>query len=156
VPQFVPYLRGRFCQNRLGLDGGEVSCQNIGKLLACLSGSVAVIGAASLTASPAAAAGCQGPGAPNTGHTKCVTAIHIPGNPLQSFDISWVDPKTSRYYLSDRANAGIDVIDTSSLTFLRTLGGFVGIVIKNGAVDNSHSGPDGVTTHGRWLYAGTS
>jgi hypothetical protein len=156
VPQFVPYLRGRFCQSRLGLVGGEVSCQNIGKLLACLSGSVAVIGAASLTASPAAAEGCQGPGAPNTGHTKCVTAIHIPGNPLQSFDISWVDPKTSRYYLSDRANAGIDVIDTSSLTFLRTLGGFVGIVIKNGAVDNSHSGPDGVTTHGRWLYAGTS
>jgi hypothetical protein len=83
-----------------------------------------------------------------------VTAIHIPGNPLQSFDISWVDPKTSRYYLSDRANAGVDVIDTSSLTFVRTLGGFTGVVILNGAVDNSHSGPDGVTTHGRWLYAG--
>jgi hypothetical protein len=124
------------------------------KLLAYLSGSVAAIGAASLTASPAVAAGCQGPGAPKSGHTRCVTAIHIPGNPLQSFDISWVDPKTSRYYLSDRANAGIDVIDTSSLTFVRTLGGFVGIVIKNGAVDNSHSGPDGVTSHGRWLYAG--
>jgi hypothetical protein len=34
------------------------------------------------------------------------------------------------------------------------LPGFVGIVIKNGAIDNSHSGPDGVTSHGRWLYAG--
>jgi hypothetical protein len=124
------------------------------KLLAYLSSSVAVIGAASLGASPVLAAGCQGPGAPTSGHTRCVTAIHIPGNPLQSFDISWVDPKTSRYYLSDRANSGIDVIDTSTLTFVRTLGGFKGIVLLNGAVDNSHSGPDGVTTHGRWLYAG--
>jgi DNA-binding beta-propeller fold protein YncE len=112
-----------------------------------------VLGAVSLTASPATAA-CQGSGAPASGHTRCVTAIAIPGNPLQSFDISWVDPKTSRYYLADRANAGIDVIDTSSLAYMGTLGGFVGIVIKNGAVDNSHSGPDGVTTHGRWLYAG--
>jgi hypothetical protein len=126
------------------------------KLLAYLSGSVAAIGAASLTATPSVAAGCQGPGAPKSGHTRCVTAIHIPGKPLQSFDISWVDAKTSRYYLADRANAGIDVIDTSSLTFVRTLPGFVGIVLNSAgtAVDNSHSGPDGVTTHGRWLYAG--
>jgi hypothetical protein len=123
------------------------------KLLACLSGSGAVIGAASLGTSPASAA-CQGPGAPTTGHTKCLTAIHIPGQPLQSFDISWVDAKTSRYYLSDRANAAIDVIDTSSLKVVAQLGGFVGITIVNGAIDNSLSGPDGVTSHGRWLYAG--
>jgi hypothetical protein len=123
------------------------------KLLACLSGTVAVIGAASLGASPASAA-CQGPGAPTTGHTKCLTAIHIPGQPLQSFDISWVDAKTSRYYLSDRANAAIDVIDTSSLKVVAQLGGFVGIMVVKGVIDNSISGPDGVTSHGRWLYAG--
>jgi hypothetical protein len=116
---------------------------------------VAVIGVASLTASPAGAA-CQGPGAPTSGHTRCVTAIAVPGNPLQSFDISWVDAKTSRYYLSDRANAGIDIVDTRSLTYVGRLGGFVGIVYNgtHTAIDNSHSGPDGVTTHGRWLYAG--
>jgi hypothetical protein len=115
-----------------------------------------MIGAASLTASPAGAAGCQGPGAPASGHTRCLTAILIPGKALQSFDISWVDPKTSRYYLSDRANAAIDVIDTSTLTFMRQLGGFVGIKLNAAgtAIDNSHSGPDGVTSHGRWLYAG--
>jgi hypothetical protein len=126
------------------------------KTFACLPGSiaVAVIGAASLNVSPAAAAGCQGPGAPASGHTRCVAAIQIPGSALQSFDISWVDAKTSRYYLADRANFGVDIIDTRSLTYVGRLGGFVGIVIKNGAVDNSHSGPDGVTTHGRWLYAG--
>ena len=31
----------------------------------------------------------------------------------------------------------------------------VGIVLNSkGAVDNNHSGPDGVASHGRWLYAG--
>src|SRR5262249_35096175 len=60
----------------------------------------------------------------------------------------------AEYYLGDRSNSGIDIIDTQHLTFKRTIGGFVGIVLKNGAVDNNHSGPDGVTSHGRWLYAG--
>jgi hypothetical protein len=115
-----------------------------------------VIGAASLNVSPAAAAGCQGPGAPASGHTRCVTAILIPGSALQSFDISWVDAKTSRYYLSDRANAGIDIIDTASLTYVGRLGGFVGIKFNTAgtAINNNISGPDGVTSHGRWLYAG--
>jgi hypothetical protein len=49
---------------------------------------------------------------------------------------------------------GIDIIDTHNLRFKRTIGGFVGVVLKNGAVDNNHSGPDGVASHGRWLYGG--
>jgi len=53
----------------------------------------ALLGAASLVPSSAAfAAGCVGPGAPDNAQTKCVTAIHVPGNPLTSFDISWVNP----------------------------------------------------------------
>lgn len=87
--------------------------------------------------------------------TKCLTAIDIPGNPLRSYDISWVDSKRGEYYLADRSNAGIDVIDTKTLKFKRTIGGFIGAKIKpNNTVDNQHSGPDGVVTHGRWLYAG--
>ena len=81
----------------------------------------------------------------------------IPGNPLRSFDISWVNPDRGEYYLGDRSNSGIDVIDTHSLKWKRTIGGFVGIVLNPNpphAVDNNHSGPDGVTSHGRWLYAG--
>src|SRR6202030_2231217 len=98
---------------------------------------------------------CTGPGAPTTTETKCVTGIAIPGNPLRSFDISWVNPDRAEYYLGDRSNAGIDVVDTRKLKWKRTLGGFVGIVLNgSGAVDNNHSGPDGVTSHGRWLYAG--
>jgi hypothetical protein len=109
------------------------------------------------TADQAMAAPCTGPGAPTTTETKCVTGIFIPGNPLRSFDISWVNPHRGEYYLGDRSNAGIDVIDTESLKWKRTIGGFVGIVLNPNpphAVDNNHSGPDGVTSHGRWLYAG--
>jgi hypothetical protein len=115
------------------------------------------LGAASLTLTSAAfGAPCTGPGAPNNTETRCLTAVQIPGNPLRSFDISWVNPQRAEYYLGDRSNAGVDIIDTEHLTFKRTLGGFVGIVLnpKTGAVDNNHSGPDGVVTHGRWLYAG--
>ena len=46
------------------------------------------------------------------------------------------------------------IIDTHTLAFKRTIGGFVGIVLAGSAVNNNHSGPDGVTSHGRWLYAG--
>lgn len=129
------------------------------KLRAYLYGSVAPIlfVAMSLTSTGAVAAApapCQGPGAPTTTQTKCLTAVQIPGHPLRSFDISWVNPDRAEFYLGDRSNAGIDIIDTKTLMFKRTIGGFVGIVLKGTAVDNNHSGPDGVTSHGRWLYAG--
>jgi len=98
---------------------------------------------------------CTGPGAPTDTQTKCLTAVQIPGNPLRSFDISWVNPDRAEYYLGDRSNAGIDVIDTEHNTFKRRLPGFVGVkLLGSGAVDNNHSGPDGVTSHGRWVYGG--
>jgi hypothetical protein len=110
---------------------------------------------AALAVPGGAQAACSGPGAPTSTETKCLTAVQIPGNPIRSFDISWVNPHRAEYYLGDRSNAGIDVIDTQHLTFKRTIGGFVGIVLNStGAVNNNKSGPDGVTSHGRWLYAG--
>src|SRR4051812_47642893 len=114
----------------------------------------ALIGA--LSASGAAFAACTGAGAPSNTQTKCLTAVHIPGHPLRSYDISWVNPQRAEYYLGDRSNAGIDIIDTQHLAFKRTIGGFVGVKLNaaHTAVDNNHSGPDGVTSHGRWLYAG--
>src|SRR5207248_9615095 len=110
--------------------------------------------AAVLLAIPGAAlAACTGPGAPTNTDTRCLTAVQIPGNPLRSFDISWVNPDRAEYYLADRSNAGIDIIDTQHLTFKRRLPGFVGVKLNatGTAVDNNHSGPDGVVTHGRWL-----
>jgi len=128
------------------------------KLVAYFSGTVAtaLFGAASLVPSSAVLAACVGPGAPDNTQTKCIRAIHVPGNPLTSFDISWVNPNRAEYYLADRSNSGIDIIDTQHLTFKRTIGGFVGIKFNaaHTAVDNNHSGPDGVVSHGHWLYAG--
>jgi hypothetical protein len=103
-----------------------------------------------------ASAQCKGPGAPNTTQTECLTAIAIPGNPLQSFDISWVNPERGEYYLADRANSGVDIIDTRHKVFKKTIGGFVGIKLNKAgtAVDNNHSGPDGVVSHGKCVYVG--
>ena len=107
-----------------------------------------------LAVSAALAGPCTGPGAPTTTQTKCMTAVQIPGNPIRSFDISWVNPHRAEYYLGERSNAGIVVIDTRTLKWKRTIGGFVGIQPATGPVNNNISGPDGVTSHGRWLYAG--
>ena len=130
----------------------------------------AVIAAASMATTSPALAQCTGPGTKTsegaTPQTTCLTAIQIPGNALRSFDISWVAPGRAEYYLGDRSNAGIDVIDTQNLVFKRTITAgsptgqcptckFVGIVLTtSGAVNNNLSGPDGVTQHGHWLYAG--
>src|SRR5712692_5283023 len=128
------------------------------RLAATLAAS-ALLGAASLATSGAALAACTGPGAPTTTETKCLTAVQIPGHPLRSYDISWVNPHRAEYYLADRSNAGVDVIDTQTVTFKRTIGGFVGVKLRNAgqpneAVNNDISGPDGVVSHGHWLYAG--
>jgi hypothetical protein len=126
-------------------------------LVAYFSGTVAtaLLGAAALVPSSAALAACVGPGAPDNTQTKCVKAMTT-GHPITSFDISFVNPNRAEYYLADRQTAGIDIFDTHALKFKRTIGGFKGIVLnKTGtAVDNNHSGPAGVVTHGRWMYAG--
>ena len=114
-----------------------------------------------LAVSAALAGPCTGPGAPTTTETKCLTAVQIPGAALRSYDISWVNPNRAEYYLADRSNSAIDIIDTRHLTFKRFLGKnlFVGVKLNNPglpneSVNNDISGPDGVVTHGRWLYAG--
>ncbi len=91
------------------------------------------------------------------GAVKLLKTIPIPGAALHSFDISWVDASTQRYYLADRSNRAIDVIDAKNDTFLKQIdiGGFVGVVFNAaGAADNSRSGGDGVLASGRWLFAG--
>ena len=113
-----------------------------------------VFGAVSL-APTGAIAGSPCTGAPTNTQTQCLTAVQIPNNPLLSFDISWVNPKRAEMYFADRSNNAVEVIDTETLQWKRRLGGFVGVVRNpNGTVNNSVSGPDGVVSHGRWLYAG--
>ena len=79
------------------------------------------------------------------GMYRQIALIQVPGVPVArgawSFDISWVDQGTHRYYLGDRSNNGVDVIDTVANRFLYRLGQgqFVGFTGKNDT-----SGPDGV------------
>src|SRR2546425_1339995 len=47
-------------------------------------------------------------------------------NPLQVFrffDISWVDEPTERYFIADRSNAGVDIIDAETNTWVHRIGG---------------------------------
>ena len=76
----------------------------------------------------------------------------MPGNftPLRSFDISWVDAATQRYYLADRSNAGVDVVDTRTGTFVKVIkGNFAGVKFNAaGAANTALSGPHGVVYRG--------
>ncbi len=83
-------------------------------------------------------------------------AISLPGGQtIKSFDISFVDPRIGNYFLADRTNKSIDIIDTSTNTvaaqYQDNFAGFTG--------NNDTSGPDGVlvTDHNRiWVGDGGS
>src|SRR5258706_15874810 len=111
----------------------------------------AMLAAPALVGAGTAYAACTGPGAPADTETKCLTAVQIPGAALRPYDISWANPHRAEYYLADRSNAAIDIIDTRHLTFKRFFGKgqFVGVKLNNAgkpteAVNNDISGPDGV------------
>jgi len=73
-------------------------------------------------------------------------AVLIPGSPLVSFDISWVDPNLRRYFLADRSNKAIDVINYTSgntVTQLTATPPFAGF---SAALGNDFAGPNGVLT----------
>ena len=78
-----------------------------------------------------------------------VQMIPVPGKPLTSYDISWVDPTRHHYYFADRSNAGVDIFDTRTNEFVGRVGGFSGFTGSNDT-----SGPDGVVADGDFLYAG--
>ena len=78
----------------------------------------------------------------------------MPGETLRSFDISWVDQPSQRYFLADRSNKGLDVWDARTDKFIGTVGGMTGIVMKNGKVDNDNSGPNGVVVTGDEAWVG--
>jgi hypothetical protein len=97
--------------------------------------------------------------------------LQVPGNPLVSFDISWVDsnPAVLKYFLADRSNKSIDVYHTGATPTLATqiippathaFAGTPGIAFPciTGAGSNDCAGPDGVLTlndvHGREIWVG--
>src|SRR5712692_6183014 len=84
-----------------------------------------------------------------------IALISIPGAPLNSFDISWVDRSSQTYYLADRSNKGIDILNARNNTFVSRIGGFVGFTGSN-----ETSGPNGVVVvhprHELWAGDGNS
>ena len=50
-----------------------------------------------------------------------VTSANNTAGGLYSYDISWVDHRTQRYYLADRSNNVVDVIDVRDETFVKQI-----------------------------------
>jgi DNA-binding beta-propeller fold protein YncE len=93
---------------------------------------VVLLGASTAVSSPAMA---------DMSQTVRIAKIQIPGKPLTSFDISWTDPTTGKYFLADRSNQAVDIFDMRTNQFITRVGGFVGFT-----GNNDTSGPDGVLT----------
>jgi hypothetical protein len=94
-------------------------------------------------------------GKADRGAVRLLTTVPIPVvNPpntsggMFSFDISWVDQGSQTYYLADRSNAVVDIVDTKTNTLLFQLtGGFKGFTGTTAT-----SGPNGVVTAGHCLF----
>ena len=87
--------------------------------------------------------------ATQTGGYERLTTIAIPGKPLLTNDLSFIDPVFRLYYLADRTNAGIDVVDTRTNRFLFRVTGTPGVSTFVGQLaDSDFSGPNGVATAG--------
>jgi len=88
---------------------------------------------------------------------RLLATIPVPVSPdnttagaLYSFDISWVDQTTETYYLADRSNKRVDILDAHNLGTVTQINatpsfrGFTG--------SNNTSGPNGVATSGHCLF----
>src|SRR5215471_181004 len=89
------------------------------------------------------------------------TPTNTTANALYSFDISWVDQAHRLYFLADRSNKVIDVVDTTANILVEQLApgtgfapfaGFTACVPSTGHGANDCAGPDGVATSGQCLF----
>jgi hypothetical protein len=91
------------------------------------------------------------------GAVRLLTTVPIPGTKANTsggnmyvFDISFVDQATQTYYVADRSNAVVDVVDTRSNKLISQISakpafkGFTGT--------NATSGPNGVVAAFPWLF----
>ncbi len=71
---------------------------------------------------------------------------------MYGFDISFVDQTTQTYYLGDRSNAAVDVVNAKTGKFVKQIKASPPFAGATG--NNATSGPNGVATGGGCLYAG--
>ena len=91
------------------------------------------------------------PGIPTALNTSLslIGAIAIPGLPLASTDLLWVDQASEKLYFSDRSNFGVDIIDVENDSYVGRITGFVGPTGPGGG------GPNGLlVTPDNKLWAG--
>ncbi len=88
------------------------------------------------------------------GKLKQVATIAVAGKKINIFDISWVDQKTQRYYLADRTNGGVDIVDGRTDKYIGRITGFEGVKMMKGKPDYGISGPNGVLVYGNTAWAG--
>ena len=79
---------------------------------------------------------------------QVIDQIKVPGAGLQSFDISYMDQVNNRYYLADRTNKALDIIDAKTGKFIAQVTGFVG------AKGPDEGGPNGVVVVGDEAWVG--
>jgi hypothetical protein len=76
----------------------------------------------------------------STTYTKVATiAPPHPFKGAEAYDIGWADGPSQTYYLTDRTNATVDVVDARTDKLVRTIPGFLG---THGS--DATSGPDGI------------
>src|SRR5262252_586992 len=82
--------------------------------------------------------------------------IPVPGNPIMSTDIGWVDPGTERFYLADRSNFGVDIVDAEDNFYVGRVAGMAGPKPSGGGTSTTNGpGPNGVlVTPNCRLWAG--
>jgi hypothetical protein len=81
------------------------------------------------------------------------TGVNNTAGALYSFDISWVDQATQTYYLADRSNRAVDIVDAKTQTFLGQLDAtphFAGV--SPPAFATATAGPNGVVAAGHCLF----
>jgi hypothetical protein len=130
------------------------------RLGAILRPGVMAAGLAGMLASPVLAAAPASPAPLSGGAVVKLPGVPTASAPAWSGDISWVDGNGT-YYLADRTLKGIDVVDPNSKYVSTITGGFAGVKLtKKGAVDNDHSGPNGLlvidSRHEAWAGDGDS
>jgi DNA-binding beta-propeller fold protein YncE len=94
-----------------------------------------------MTAILLAAATVASAGTARAQRLKQVGSITIPGGPVGSIGVIYIDQGTGLGYLADKDNKAVDIFDTKTDTYLGRITGFTGTT-NSGAT----SGPNGIIT----------
>jgi hypothetical protein len=85
-----------------------------------------------------------------------ITANNTTAGAFYSFDISWVDQPNRLFFVADRSNKVVDIVDTTSDTLVQQLAPGTGFApfagVSPPAFSTGTAGPNGVATLGQCLF----